>query len=240
MSVKPYKNSGESKKRQVEVMFDNISGKYDFLNHALSLNLDKYWRRVAVSTLRNMPVTSLLDVATGTGDMIKPALKLKPGRIVGIDLSEGMLRVARKKFPNNYGDTTIEFIKGDSENLPFDDNQFDAETVAFGVRNFENTIKGLSEMNRLLKPGGKIVVLEFSRPSSFPFRNIYQFYFKHLLPRFGRLVSKDKEAYTYLPESVNTFPEREEFTGIMEKAGFRDCKVRQLTFGVVSVYTGLK
>jgi demethylmenaquinone methyltransferase / 2-methoxy-6-polyprenyl-1,4-benzoquinol methylase len=240
MSVKPYKNSRESKKRQVEEMFDNISGKYDFLNHSLSLNLDKYWRKVAVSTLRNLPLASLLDVATGTGDMIKPALKLKPERIVGIDLSEGMLRVARKKFPNIHKDTTVEFIKGDSENLPFDDNQFDAETVAFGVRNFENTLKGLCEMNRVLKPDGKIVVLEFSRPSAFPFRNIYQFYFKHLLPRLGRLVSKDKEAYTYLPESVNSFPEREDFIGIMENAGFRDCKVRQLTFGVVSVYTGIK
>ncbi len=240
MSVKPYKNSTESKKRQVEEMFDNISGKYDFLNHSLSLNLDKYWRKVAVSNLRNLPVTSLLDVATGTGDMIKPALKLMPKRVVGLDISEGMLREARNKFPNRYKDTVIEFVKGDSENLPFPDNEFDAETVAFGVRNFEDTLKGLREMHRVLKPGGKIVVLEFSRPAVFPFRNIYQFYFTNLLPFFGRWVSKDKEAYTYLPESVRSFPEREEFTGMMKNAGFYDCKVRPLTFGVVSVYTGIK
>jgi demethylmenaquinone methyltransferase / 2-methoxy-6-polyprenyl-1,4-benzoquinol methylase len=240
MDVKPYKNSQKSKKQQVEDMFDNISGKYDFLNHFLSLNLDKTWRKKAISCLNNMPVSSLLDVATGTGDMIKPALKLKPSRIVGIDLSEGMLNGARKKFPSEIDGTTISFLKGDSENLPFGDNEFDAETVAFGVRNFENTLKGLSEMYRVLKPGGKAVVLEFSKPATFPFRNIYLFYFRNLLPLFGRMVSKDKEAYTYLPQSVSSFPEREDFIGIMKSAGFRECSFRTLTFGVVSIYTGVK
>lgn len=240
MSVKPYKSSQKSKKQQVEDMFDNISGKYDFLNHFLSLNLDKVWRKKAISCLKNSPVSSLLDVATGTGDMITPALKLNPSRIVGIDLSEGMLSHARKKFPSEINGTAISFRKGDSENLPFDDNEFDAETVAFGVRNFENTLKGLSEMYRVLKPGGKVVVLEFSRPATFPFRNIYQFYFKNLLPLFGRLVSKDKEAYTYLPQSVNSFPEREDFAGIMKNAGFRECNYKTLTFGVVAIYTGIK
>lgn len=240
MSVNPYKNSQKSKKQQVEDMFDNISGKYDFLNHFLSLNLDKTWRKKAISYLKHVPVSSLLDVATGTGDMVTPALKLKPTRIVGIDLSEGMLQGARKKFPTEVNGTSISFIKGDSENLPFSDNEFDAETVAFGVRNFENTLKGLSEMYRVLKPGGKVVVLEFSKPASFPFRNIYQFYFRNLLPLFGRMVSKDKEAYTYLPQSVSSFPERENFTAIMESAGFRECSFQTLTFGVVSIYTGIK
>lgn len=240
MSVKPYKDSPKSKKQQVEDMFDNISGKYDFLNHFLSLNLDKTWRKKAISCLKNVTVSSLLDVATGTGDMITPALKLKPIRIVGIDLSEGMLQGARNKFPTEFNGTLISFIKGDSENLPFRDNEFDAETVAFGVRNFENTLKGLSEMYRVLKPGGKVVVLEFSKPASFPFRNIYQFYFRNLLPLFGRMVSKDKEAYTYLPQSVSSFPERENFVAIMESAGFRECSFQTLTFGVVSIYTGIK
>ena len=240
MSVNPYKNSQKGKKQQVEDMFDNISGKYDFLNHLLSLNLDKTWRRKAVACLNNLPVSSLLDVATGTGDMVKAALKLKPSRIVGIDLSEGMLDGARKKFPSEIDGTTISFLKGDSENLPFNDNEFDAETVAFGVRNFENVMKGLTEMYRVLKPCGKVVVLEFSKPASFPFRNIYLFYFKKLLPLIGRIVSKDKEAYTYLPQSVSSFPEREDFIGIMKSAGFRECSFRTLTFGVVSIYTGIK
>lgn len=240
MSVKPYKNSPESKKRQVEEMFDNISGKYDFLNHFLSFNIDRYWRKKAVSQLKSIPGITILDVATGTGDMITPLLKIKPQKITGLDLSEGMLRIARKKFPSEMGGTSIEFIKGDSEKLPFDDNMFDAETVAFGVRNFENTLSGLSEMYRVLKPGGKIVVLEFARPASFPVKQIYQFYFQNLLPFFGRIISKDKDAYTYLPYSVNNFPERKDFVRIMENAGFSDCTFNTLTFGIVSVYTGIK
>lgn len=240
MSVKPYKNSPGSKKRQVEEMFDNISGKYDFLNHFLSFNIDRYWRKNAVSHLKNMPGISILDVATGTGDMITPLLKLRPKKITGLDLSEGMLSIARKKFPSEVRGTSIEFIKGDSEKLPFDDNMYDAETVAFGVRNFENTLSGLSEMFRVLKPDGKIVVLEFARPGSFPFKQIYQFYFRNLLPFFGRIVSDDKDAYTYLPDSVNNFPERKEFVNIMENAGFSQCTFNTLTFGIVSVYTGIK
>jgi demethylmenaquinone methyltransferase / 2-methoxy-6-polyprenyl-1,4-benzoquinol methylase len=240
MSVKPYKNSKESKKRQVEKMFDNISGKYDFLNHSLSLNLDRIWRKKAITLLKGTEVSTLLDVATGTGDMITPALKLKPEKIVGLDLSEGMLQIARTKFPGKAGNTQIEFIKGDSENLPFDNEQFDAETVAFGVRNFENTLKGLKEMHRVLRPGGKVVILEFSKPAGFPFRNIYRFYFKNLLPLFGRMISKDKEAYTYLPESVDIFPERENFVNIMEEAGFRQCSFKPLTFGVCTVYSGIR
>lgn len=240
MTVKPYKNSQRSKKSQVEEMFDNISGKYDFLNHFLSLNIDRYWRKKAVSLLENLSVNTILDVATGTGDMITPLIKLNPSKIYGLDLSEGMLRIARKKFPARIKNTKIEFIKGDSEKLPFDDNVFDVETVAFGVRNFENTSTGLKEMHRVLKPGGRVVILEFSKPTAFPFRQIYQFYFRNLLPFFGRMVSKDKEAYTYLPDSVNAFPERNGFISIMEDAGFIECTYKVLTFGIVSVYTGKK
>lgn len=240
MSIKPYKNSQESKKRQVEKMFDNISGHYDFLNHSLSLNFDKIWRRKAIALLEGIEVNELLDVATGTGDMIKPALKLRPKRIVGLDLSEGMLHIARRKFPQVNGKTQIEFIKGDSESLPFENEKFDAETVAFGVRNFENTLKGLIEMHRVLRQGGMIIVLEFSKPAGFPFRNIYRLYFKRLLPFFGRIISKDKEAYTYLPESVDRFPEREDFIRIMEEAGFRNCNFKPLTFGICTVYSGIR
>jgi demethylmenaquinone methyltransferase/2-methoxy-6-polyprenyl-1,4-benzoquinol methylase len=239
MTVKPYQDSPGSKKDQVEAMFDNISGKYDFLNHSLSLNMDKYWRRKAIQPLKDITVDLLLDVATGTGDMIKPAMMLKPRKIVGLDISEGMLQIAREKYQGNTT-TEIEFIKADSEDLPFEDGLFDAEMVAFGVRNFENTLKGLEEMFRVLKPGGMIVVLEFSKPSWEPFRSIYSFYFKRVLPFFGRLVSKDKEAYSYLPRSVDTFPERESFIGLLERVGFRECRYSTLTFGIVSIYTGSK
>lgn len=240
MSVIPYKHSHESKKRQVEQMFDNIASKYDLLNHSLSLNLDKIWRRKAIKELRGSRVKSLLDVASGTGDMIKPALKLRPERVVGVDLSEKMLEIARRKYPKTVNETQIDFIKGDSEDLPFTDNEFDAQTVAFGVRNFENPLKGLSEMFRVLKPGGRVVVLEFAKPKGFLFRNIFQFYFKKLLPLAGRLVSKDKEAYSYLPESVDNFPEREDFTALMKQAGFADCRFKTLTFGVAAIYTAIK
>jgi demethylmenaquinone methyltransferase/2-methoxy-6-polyprenyl-1,4-benzoquinol methylase len=240
MSVKPYRASPGSKKEQVERMFDNISGKYDFLNHSLSVNLDKYWRRKAIGYLKGMKIDHLLDVATGTGDMIYPAVHLQPGRITGLDLSEGMLGIAEKKFGNQYKGVPVEFVKGDSENLPFSDNSFDAETVAFGVRNFEDTLKGLSEMYRVLRPGGRLVVLEFSKPSVFPVKNIYQFYFRNMLPFFGRLVSRDKEAYTYLPESVNAFPEKADFLLLLEQAGFKNCSYESLTFGISTIYTGYK
>lgn len=240
MAVTPYKESTKSKKAQVETMFDNISGKYDFLNHFLSFSLDKYWRRKAIEQLRDDPPDEILDVATGTGDMVKTALRLTPSKITGIDLSEGMLQIARKKKYPSDGKTVISFLKGDSENLPFSDNSYDAATVAFGVRNFENPVKGLSEMHRVLRPGGKLVVLEFSKPTVFPFAQIYRFYFRYILPVFGRLLSKDKSAYTYLPESVNLFPEGEKFVDLMKEAGYSECVFRPLTFGVVTIYTGIK
>jgi len=240
MAVIPYKESTESKKVQVEAMFDNISGKYDFLNHFLSFSLDKYWRRKAIGLLKNDPPGELLDVATGTGDMVKTALRLSPSKITGIDLSEGMLQVARKKKYPSAAKTLVEFVKGDSENLPFPDESYDAATVAFGVRNFENPAQGLSEMIRVLRPGGKLVVLEFSKPTVFPFAWIYRFYFRYVLPVFGRVLSKDKSAYTYLPVSVNLFPEGEKFVDLMKEAGCRECVFRPLTFGVVTLYSGIK
>lgn len=238
MTVKPYKNAHGSKKEQVEQMFDNISGKYDFLNHLLSLNLDKIWRKKAVGFLKDKAVDSVLDVATGTGDMIIPISRLNPRSIIGVDLSEGMLSVASRKFKDKYPDIAIEFIKGDSEKLPFEDHSFDVATVAFGVRNFENTIDGLMEIRRVLKPGGCMVVLEFSKPVTSPFRNLYHFYFRHILPMVGRIFSRDQEAYTYLPESVNAFPERNQFTEMMQKSGFTDCRWKSLTWGVATIYTG--
>ncbi len=240
MNVKPYRSSPGGKKEQVEQMFDNISGKYDFLNHSLSANLDKFWRRKAIGHLKGIQIGHLLDVATGTGDMIYPAVRLQPGRITGLDISEGMLSIAAKKFGGEYKGIPVEFIKGDSENLPFGDNHFDAETVAFGVRNFEDTLKGLKEMYRVLRPGGKLVVLEFSKPSRFPVKNIYQFYFRNMLPFFGRLVSRDKEAYTYLPESVNAFPEKGDFLLLLEQAGFKNCAYETLTMGIATIYSGYK
>lgn len=240
MAVIPYKESTDSKKVQVEAMFDNISGKYDFLNHFLSFSLDKYWRRSAIELLKGDRPEMLLDVATGTGDMVKAALRLAPSKITGIDLSEGMLQVARKKkFPPSKN-TLIEFVKGDSEDLPFPDQSYDAVTVAFGVRNFENPIKGLSEMLRVLRPGGKLVVLEFSKPVVFPFAQIYRFYFRYILPFFGKMLSKDKSAYSYLPESVSLFPEGNRFVDLLDEAGYRECHFRPLTFGVVTLYTGIK
>lgn len=240
MAVIPYKESTDSKKVQVEAMFDNISGKYDFLNHFLSFSLDKYWRRSAIELLKGDRPEMLLDVATGTGDMVKAALRLAPSKITGIDLSEGMLQVARKKkFPPSKN-TLIEFVKGDSEDLPFPDQSYDAVTVAFGVRNFENPVKGLSEMLRVLRPGGKLVVLEFSKPVVFPFAQIYRFYFRYILPFFGKMLSKDKSAYSYLPESVSLFPEGNRFVDLLDEAGYRECHFRPLTFGVVTLYTGIK
>lgn len=240
MAVKPYKDSAGSKKQQVEQMFDNISHRYDFLNHFLSLSLDKWWRRKAIMELSDCQVMDLLDVATGTGDMVSAALRLSPRHIIGIDLSEGMLEIARRKKHLQKGGILIEFIKGDSEALPFEGNSFDAVTVAFGVRNFEDPQRGLSEIFRVLRPGKKLVVLEFSKPDRFPMKQLYNFYFKYILPLFGKVISKDNEAYSYLPESVLNFPEKEGFLSLMEAAGFRNNRYKRLTSGIVSIYVGEK
>jgi len=240
LTVVPYKEDRSGKKEQVARMFDSISGNYDFLNHFLSLGIDIRWRRKAIKLLGPGKPELILDVATGTGDFAVEALKLNPVKVIGIDISEGMLNVGRKKMKDRGYDSRIELISGDSENLPFEENKFDAVIVAFGVRNFENLEKGLAEMHRVLRPGGRMVVLEFSRPRMFPFKQLYNFYFNFILPKIGKLISKDPAAYTYLPESVQAFPDGEIFTGILSRIGFKDTLCKPLTFGISSLYTGIK
>jgi demethylmenaquinone methyltransferase/2-methoxy-6-polyprenyl-1,4-benzoquinol methylase len=241
MAVVPYKEEQSGKKQQVAKMFDNISYRYDFLNHFLSLGIDKGWRRKAIKLLKPLNPKIMLDVATGTGDFALQALKdLSPDKIIGVDISEGMLEMGRKKLQRLNVADKIELQTGDSENLAFEGNKFDAVTVAFGVRNFENLEKGLMEIHRVMRPGAMLVVLEFSRPRRFPFRQIYNFYFKGILPKIGRLISKDKSAYTYLPESVEAFPDGEAFEGILTKIGFKNTACRSLTFGISSIYTASK
>jgi demethylmenaquinone methyltransferase / 2-methoxy-6-polyprenyl-1,4-benzoquinol methylase len=239
MAVVPYKES-LSKKEQVAKMFDNISHRYDFLNHFLSLGIDKSWRKKAIRILEPLHPQYILDVATGTGDFALQALALKPKKITGIDISEGMLEIGRKKVRDRNLSAIIDLIHGDSENLPFEENKFDAVTVAFGVRNFENLKRGMLEICRVLKPGGTLVVLEFSKPSRFPFKQVYNFYFKYILPKIGSAVSNDKAAYTYLPKSVEAFPDGEDFLHILQEVGFKNTQCSSLTFGVSSIYTGTK
>jgi demethylmenaquinone methyltransferase/2-methoxy-6-polyprenyl-1,4-benzoquinol methylase len=238
--VLPYNKEGKSKKEEVADMFDNISPKYDFLNHLLSAGIDVYWRRKAIKILKKENPKLILDVATGTADFAIEALRLKPGKVVGVDISEGMLEVGRRKIRKAGFDKVIELELGDSENLRFPDNYFDAVIVAFGVRNFENLEKGLAGMQRVLKKNGVLIVLEFSKPDKFPFNKIYNFYFKFILPSIGKLVSKDRRAYTYLPESVQSFPYGNDFINILNKTGFKSTKWSQLTFGVSALYTGRK
>ena len=238
--IKPYSHSDKGKKEQVAGMFDSIASKYDFLNHFLSLNIDKVWRRKVVRILSEKHPKRVLDVATGTGDLAIASLKCSPERIDGIDISEGMLDVGKQKVLKKGFEKTIFLKKGDAENIPFDDNTFDAITVAFGVRNFENLDKGLAEMYRVLKPGGICLVLEFTMPQYFPVKQLYGFYFRYILPVFGKMISKDNSAYTYLPESVKAFPQRKEFINKMSQASFKDTKIKNLTFGVAAIYRGEK
>lgn len=240
MTVLPYKEKDTAKKEQVAEMFNNISGKYDFLNHFLSLGIDILWRKKAIKLLKKDKPKLILDIATGTGDFAIEALALNPDQVIGVDISEGMLEMGRKKMKKRGLDNKIELRLGDSEGLLFEDNKFDAIIVSFGVRNFENLEKGLADMCRVLKPGGKVVVLEFSRPKRFPFKQIYNFYFKAILPKIGRLISKDSAAYTYLPESVGAFPDGDNFLKVLQKVGFKETKCKPLTFGISSIYTGVK
>lgn len=240
MTVLPYKTEESGKKEQVAKMFNNISGHYDFLNHFLSLGIDRGWRKRAIKILSPVKPKQILDVATGTGDFAFQALSLNPDKVMGIDISEGMLEVGRKKISKRNLSAKIELQRGDSENLQFEENKFDAITVGFGVRNFENLEKGLKEIFRVLKPGGMVVILEFSRPRKFPMAQLYRFYFKVILPKIGRLVSKDKSAYTYLPESVEAFPDGMDFENILKQTGFKDTTCEPLTFGISSIYTGRK
>lgn len=237
--VKPY-TSERGKKEQVAQMFDSIAKRYDFLNHFLSLGIDKGWRKKAIKELKGQNIKKLLDIATGTGDLAIEASKIKGIDIIGIDISEQMLAIGRKKIKQAGLAQRIELLKGDSEQLQFNNNSFDAITAAFGVRNFENLNKGLTEMYRVLAPGGKVIILEFSKPTTFPFKHLYQFYFKYILPGIGRLVSKDHAAYTYLPQSVQAFPDGELFIKELQKASFTNCRFTKLTFGVASIYIGEK
>lgn len=217
-------------------MFDHISPRYDFLNHFLSMGIDIRWRKKAISKLKKYQPKTILDVATGTGDFAIEAMTLQPESITGIDLSEGMLQKGRKKIADKKLENTIQLLKGDSEALPFPDNQFDAVTVAFGVRNFENLNKGLTEINRVLKPGGILIVLEFSKPTVFPVKQLYGFYFKYLLPLMGKVISSDNSAYTYLPESVKAFPDGKTFVNILNECGFTNGSYDSLSFGIASIY----
>ena len=235
--VKPYQANG-SKKEQVQQMFDNIAHKYDFLNRFLSLGIDVGWRKKAIKMLAEHEPKKILDVATGTADFALATLRLQPEEVIGVDISEGMLDVGRKKITDQ-GITNVKLEYGDSEQLRFEDNQFDAVIVAFGVRNFENLDQGLAEINRVLRPGGVAMILEFSKPTGL-FGLIFSIYNKTLLPLWGKLFSGDSAAYTYLPESVAAFPEGDEFKQIMRSLSYRKVNDRRLTFGVCSIYTGIK
>ena len=240
-NITPYQSETATKKEQVAEMFNNISGTYDFLNHFLSLGIDILWRRKAIRELIEINPQTVLDVATGTGDFAFESIAiLKPKHIIGVDISKGMLAIAEKKIKERKLEEVFSVQLGDSEGLNFDNDTFDAITVAFGVRNYENLEKGLADMLRVLKPKGKIVILEFSKPRKFPIKQGYNFYFKYITPFFGRLFSKDKQAYTYLPESVAAFPDGATFTALMEKVGYKNTKHRPLTFGISAIYTGIK
>lgn len=238
--VKPDQNSSDTKKQQVEQMFDDIARRYDLLNRSLSLGIDISWRKKTINSLKEVNPKRILDVATGTADLAIEALRLNPDSVTGIDLSAGMLEFGQVKLNERGLQNKIKLVKGDSEKLPFEEGSFDAVTVAFGVRNFENLQAGMNEMYRVLRPGGKIAVLEFSKPTAFPFKQVYNFYFSYILPLLGGMISKSKNAYTYLPESVKHFPEGDEFTAFMRNAGFVSYKCKPLTFGICTLYTGIK
>lgn len=240
MIVTPYKKKTTPKKQQVAEMFDNIAGKYDFMNDMLSLRIHVLWRKKAINFLKKKSPEKILDIATGTGDFAIAAMKLNPEKIIGIDISEEMIKVGREKIRKKNLQHKIELLKGDSENILFHENSFDAVTVGFGVRNFENLAKGLKEMHRVLNPNGKVVILEFSKVKTFPMKQLYNFYFSFITPAIGNFFAKNKTAYSYLPESVNAFPDGENFLAILKQCGFRETKCYPLTFGIASIYTGVK
>lgn len=221
-------------------MFNDIAHRYDFLNHFLSAGIDIHWRKKVRKHLAPYRPKRILDVATGTGDLAIELSKLDPEQVVGVDIADEMLAFGRKKALSKKLDGVIEFRNGDSENLQFPSDTFDAVTVAFGVRNYETLQSGLREMARVMKPGGQVAILEFSKPKEFPFKQVYNFYFRSILPFFGRMVSRHSDAYTYLPESVQEFAEDEAFLEEMRKAGYKDTRQRRLTFGIATLYTGTK
>ncbi len=240
-TVKPYQGEADNKKNQVSRMFNRNAPYYDMLNRALSLGIDRIWRRKAIAMLKAEDPKVILDVATGTADLaLEAARQLQAKRIVGIDISTEMLEIGRNKISKRKLEELIELQTGDSENLPFNANTFDAITVAFGVRNFENLEKGLGEMFRVLKKDGRVVILEFSRPTLFPFKQIFNAYFKYLLPLIGKLTSKDPKAYSYLYESVQAFPDGQNFVSVLEKTGFKSNRCKRLSLGICSIYVGQK
>ena len=240
MAIVPYKDEQSGKKEQVAHMFNKISKQYDFLNHFLSLGIDNLWRKRAVRLLKPYKPKMILDVATGTGDFAVALSKLNPEKVYAIDIAEKMLDVGRKKVKRKGSQDMILFETGDSESMRFDNNVFDAVTVAFGVRNYENLEKGLQEMFRVTKSGGKVVIIEFSQPQAFPFKQLYNFYFHKILPGIGRSLSKDEAAYSYLPASVEAFPYGSKFLQILKNTGYINTKCYPLTFGISSIYWGEK
>jgi len=239
--IVPFKDSGLSKKQQVAEMFDKIAFRYDFLNRFLSGGIDVYWRKRAIKELSDLKPQSILDVATGTGDLAIMAYKyLKPVHITGIDISEGMLELGRKKIAKQMLNNHIELKAGDSETINFSSDAFDAVTVAFGVRNFENLRKGLSEMLRVLKPGGKLVVLEFSKPTQKGFKGLYHLYMNWVAPSIGKIVSQNRDAYQYLNDSVKAFPEGKDFVTILNETGYTGTYFKTLSLGICTIYCGRK
>lgn len=240
--IKPHNEDPAGKKEQVRDMFDSIAQRYDLLNHLLSMNIDRRWRAKVVKMIRRQAPESVLDVATGTGDLaIAVGRALPAAAVTGVDLSPGMLRIGREKVAAKFPGREFPMLEGDAERLPFADASFGAVTCGFGVRNFENLPQGLQEMHRVLIAGGKVYILEFSMP---PRRNVlgklYRFYFRRILPGVGRLVSRDARAYTYLPESVGEFPYGERFCGMLAEAGFADPQVKVLMGGIATIYTAEK
>lgn len=240
-NVTPYKDSELNKKEQVEQMFDTISGNYDSLNRVISLGADQKWRRKVIKMVVDREPKSILDIATGTGDLaIQFAENSKPAEVVGLDISEGMLSVARKKTANTVLKDRVKFIKADSEALPFTESSFDAITVSFGIRNFENLETGLSEIYRVLKPGGLFVILETSVPTKFPWKQGYFVYTRGIMPVIGKIFSKDKVAYNYLSESASVFPHGNALNNILKKIGFIEVENKPQTFGVATIYSATK
>lgn len=229
------------KKEEVRIMFDSIAWRYDFLNHFLSFGTDLLWRKKAIDEIaKRIKPRRILDLATGTCDLAIESLRLNPERVTAIDISQRMLEEGRKKLYRKKLHERIELVIADSEELPFDDFSFDVVMVSFGIRNFEDPEEGLSEMRRVLHEEGVVMILEFSKPSKFPFKYIYNFYFHRILPFFGALFSKDRSAYTYLPSSVSSFAEGNDFLKIMGNTGFRELKMKRLTGGVATIYTGCR
>lgn len=238
--IKPY-GSNESKGKQVELMFDQIAHSYDTLNHRLSWDIDKWWRRKAIKQLRQRSPRTILDVATGTGDFaILAAKMLNPSKLVGVDISEGMMAIGSRKAQLAGLGGTISFVKGDCMQLPFANGSFDAVTAAFGIRNFEDLDMGLKEMCRVLKPGGALCIIELTAPTRFPMKQLFKIYTHTILPAYGRMISKDRKAYSYLTATIEAFPQGEAMVGILKAAGFKSASFKRLTSGICTMYLATK